>query len=521
MRTPVLFLLTALAAACLAQPAWGQSAFAEILEEHGLAGMSVVTRCGDAVSIEAHVGLRDIERDLPVNANTTYRMASISKGVVALVVAKLVEDGTLAYDVPLAQYLDSPPVHPGHPDIPLTVHHLLTHTSGIRDGSGYSDFLSASYAGIPDVPTLGSVLDPGGEFHSSNMWGTFAPGEWYQYANLNFGVLATVMEGATGMRFDEIMEAHLFGPFGIDAGYRVQDLDEINDLAVLYRQYNGIWAPQVDQYEGVMPAGPDWSGYLPGTNAVCFSPQGGLRISAEDLTVLARLWSAGSAPAADGLPLAYLSDAALADLTSLQWEHSAIGGGNGNNYYGLFNAWARGLHLAASGNGDDEVIPDVAVSPFIGHPGEAYGLISDAYATPNGSWNFAFCTNGKWDGFSGGPASAYYAVEQDVFAALREDLLACTASRVAPIRMPDIQVLGLHRSGDTTLRLGIPATWTGDMTVRLVGPNGHEIARPSGTPERPGLLQLETPALPSGWLVGMLEGPVDTPPVRFLLVVGL
>jgi len=520
MRVTVPILLMALATACLAHNASGQSAFTDILEEHQLAGMSVVTRCGDAVSIEAHVGLRDIERNLPVNTSTTYRMASISKAVVALVVAKLVEDGTLAYNAPLAQYLDSPPVHPGYPDTPLTVHHLLTHTSGIRDGSGYSDFLSASYTAIPNVPALGSVLDPGGEFHTGDMWGSSAPGEWYQYANLNFGVLATVMEGATGMRFDEVMEAHLFGPFGLDAGYRVQDLDEINDLAVLYRQYNGNWAPQADQYEGVMPAGPDWSGYLPGTNAVCFSPQGGLRISAKDLTLLARLWSAGSGPAADGLPLAYLSEASLADLTSLQWEYSGFGGGNGNNYYGLFNAWARGLHLAASGNGDDEVIPDVPVSPFIGHPGEAYGLISDAYAAPEGSWNFAFCTNGKWDGFSGGPASAYYAVEQDVFAALREDLLACTASGVAPVRMPDIQVLGLHRAGDTTLRLGIPAIWTGNVTVHLVGPDGREVAQPSGSPDRAGLLRLDTPPLPGGWLVGRVQGPAGQPPARFLLVVG-
>ena len=520
MRAPAPFLLMAWATACLNHTACSQSAFTQIVEEHQLVGISVVTRCGDAVSIEAHAGLRDIERDLPVNANTTYRMASISKGVVALVVAKLVEDGTLAYDAPLAQYLDSPPIHPGYPEIPLTVNHLLTHTSGIRDGSGYSDFLSASYTGIPDVPALGSVLDPGGEFYTENMWGTSVPGEWYQYANLNFGVLATVMEGATGMRFDEMMEAHLFGPFGINAGYRVQDLDEINDLAVLYRQYNGNWAPQADQYQGVMPDGPDWSGYLPGTNAVCFSPQGGLRISAEDLTLLARLWSAGSAPAADGLPLAYLSEASLADLTTLQWEYSGFGGGNGNNYYGLFNAWARGLHLAASGNGNDEVIPDVAVSPFIGHPGEAYGLISDAYSTPDGSWNFAFCTNGKWDGFSGGPASAYYAVEQDVFAALRDDFLACSASRVDPVEMPDIQVLGLHRAGDTTLRLGIPASWADNIMVSLVGPDGREVARPMGAPDRTGLLYLDTPPLPGGWLLGRVQGPAGTPPARFLLVVG-
>ena len=111
-------------------------------------------------------------------------------------------------------------------------------------------------------------------------------------------------------------------------------------------------------------------------------------------------------------------------------------------------------------------------------------------------------------------------MEQDVFAALREDFLACTASHVDPVRMPDIQVLGLHRAGDTTLRLGIPATWTGNVTVRLVGPDGREVARPTGAPDRDGLLQLDTPPLPGGWLLGRVQGPTGTPPARFLLVVG-
>ena len=73
---PLLTLLSAVSAQ--------DDAFQSILESHNLAGMSVVTRCGDALSIEAHVGQRDIGRDLPVNGNTTYRMASISKAVVAL-----------------------------------------------------------------------------------------------------------------------------------------------------------------------------------------------------------------------------------------------------------------------------------------------------------------------------------------------------------------------------------------------------------------------------------------------------
>ena len=83
--------------------------FDAIADEHQLAGMSVVTRCGHEVSLEAHVGLRDIERKLPVHSETVFRMASISKAVVALGVAKLVESGTLTYDAPLSAYLDSPP----------------------------------------------------------------------------------------------------------------------------------------------------------------------------------------------------------------------------------------------------------------------------------------------------------------------------------------------------------------------------------------------------------------------------
>ena len=435
--------------------------WAELVDTHELAGLSVVTRCQGDIQVDAHVGLRDIGRDLPVTGETTFRMASISKAVVALAVAKLVETGTLAYDAPLSDYMDSPPSHPGHPDIPLTVDHLLSHTSGIRDGSGYGDFLSESYANLPNVPALSDVLAPGGAHYTDNMWGSAAPGTWFQYANLNFGVLATVMEAATGQRFDLLMEELLFAPYGLDAGYRVQQLDEINDLAVLYRQVGGAWSAQADQYEGVMPEGPDWSEYLPGVSAVCFSPQGGLRIGTRDLTVLAQLWSQGEATTPSGMTLPFLGAPALDALHAEQWAYNA-GQANGNNYYGLFNRWARGLHLAASGLGADEVIPDVAVTPFIGHPGEAYGLISDAYTTPAGEWGFAFVTNGKWSGYGTGSNSAFYQVEEDVFALLREDLLAClTASTAPPVTRPQAAVLA-PRTGDTTLQVsGLPpGPWT-------------------------------------------------------------
>mgnify|MGYP002620284821 CR=1 FL=1 len=495
--------ITAIALAIPNRSAAQADLFDAIADEHQLAGMSVVTRCGHEVSLEAHVGLRDIERKLPVNSETVFRMASISKAVVALCVAKLVESGTLTYDAPLSAYLDSPPVHPGHPNVPLTVQHLLTHTSGIRDGDGYGDFLSASYASIPAVPALSEVLSEDGTFYTTNMWGTSAPGEWFQYANLNFGVLATVMEAATGMRFDLLMDELIFAPFGLDAGYRVQQLDDINDVAVLYRQVNGVWTPQADQYEGVVPAGPNWEGYTPGNSAVCFSPQGGLRISARDLSLLAHVWTAGNAPGPDGTMVTFLSGPALSELHEQQWAYSASGGGNGNNYYGLFNSWGRGLHLAASGLGEDEVIPDVAVAPFIGHPGEAYGLISDAYSTPDGEWSFCFATHGKWEGYSVGPASAYYDVEQSVFAALRDDLLACLASSVPVLDLSPWRVLGQPRVGDSLLHL--QGSHRGQVQLDLLRLDGRLTEEGVTSQDQSGRFTFHMRPLEFGWHVGRIQ----------------
>ena len=220
------FLVFAWSCCASAQP----TDLVDIANDHQLAGLSVVTRCHGELSIDVHTGFRDIGRKLPVNEETTFRIASISKACVALLTAKLADEGTLDYDAPLSSYLDTPPVHPEHPNVALTVQHLLTHTSGIRDGAGYGGFLSASYNAAPNVPPLQDALQPGGQFYTADMWGAQTPGTWFQYANLNFGVLATVLEAATGSRFDALFQTWLAAPYGLDGGFTVQDLDDADCL---------------------------------------------------------------------------------------------------------------------------------------------------------------------------------------------------------------------------------------------------------------------------------------------------
>ena len=384
--------------------------------EHGLMGMSVAAQCPGGPVATYHMGWRDFGRELPVNDATRYRVASVSKAVTALGCAVLVEEGLLGWDEDVSEVLGYTLRHPGHPDVAITLRLLMSHRAGLRDGSGYSPFLTATYTGAPDVPNLAELVVPGGAEYTADMWDGQAPGAWFQYANVNFGVVATVMEAAAGERFDQLMQDRVFAPLGLTCSFNVQLLPDIDDVAVLYRNQGG-WVAQTDHYLGTYPPAPDLSGYTPGTNGLFFAPQGGLRASAVDLV---RLYDV----LADGGGLV-----APATAEALRAEVWSANGANGNDYYGLFSSWGLGIHRANTGP-DDALFS--GFGPLVGHPGEAYGLISDAYLEPTSGWRFAFLTNGAWSGYPLG-STAWYAVEEAVFAALAADLAGCAASAVPSV----------------------------------------------------------------------------------------
>ena len=70
---------------------------------------------------------------------------------------------------------------------------------------------------------------------------------------------------------------------------------------------------------------------------------------------------------------------------------------------------------------------------LLGHPGEAYGLISDWYFSKEERFGVIFMTNGAWEGYSFGDQSAFYSLEEEVFAAVAEHALgACTTETAEP-----------------------------------------------------------------------------------------
>jgi CubicO group peptidase (beta-lactamase class C family) len=303
--------------------------------------------------------------------------------------------------------------NPNYPSEPITFRMILSHTSGLQDGTGYSYFLQATASQSPPPP-ISSLLVPGGTFYTADMWLPKLPGTWFNYANINFGVAATLIERISGIRFDIFTRDSILLPLGITGSFNVNDIGNINNVSVLYR--NSI--PQMDNYQGVPPVPVNLSGYVIGTNGMIFSPQGGLRISAPDLCNFMVM------QAQQGIynNIRILDTSTVALMHDIQWDYN---GANGNNYYNLFRRWGLGFHLTTNTPGGDIVIEGV---PMTGHPGEAYGLISDMYFEKEKLFGLVFITNGYsgTTGYIHGNYSAFYLPEEAVFTAIRDDhFIAC------------------------------------------------------------------------------------------------
>ena len=359
-----------------------------------LAGVvGVVAARSRILRAEAH-GLADIAAARPLRTDSVIRVASVSKLVVAIAVWRLVEQGKLDLDADVGTYLGWPLRHPGHARTPVTLRQLLSHTSGIVDGPGY---------GFALEERLQDKLTP-------QHWGAGAPGHRFEYANLNYGIIASVMEAATGERFDRLMTRLVLAPLAIDGGYNWQGASDaaVARAAVLYRKgedenrWNaaGPWVPQVDDLHGRRAACPvrsnadcDLAAYRPGSNGTIFSPQGGLRIAITDLARIGQLLLRGGDVAVASGRVRLLESATVNAMFAPVWQ--AGGSVPGNDYQGQMLCYGAGPHCLSGRAGEtDQPVPGAA---WNGHLGEAYGLLAGLWIDRKRGRVIAYALTGSAD----------------------------------------------------------------------------------------------------------------------------
>lgn len=304
-----------------------------------------------------------------VEANDPVRVASISKLVMALAALRLAEEGVVDLEADVSDYIGYKVRAPGFPDAPVTLAQILRHRAGLRDNGGY-------------IVPLGESLQE--KLAEADAWYADAPpGEApFEYANLGSPVVATVLEAASGERYDVLLERLVFAPLGIDAcvNWTRCSPEMVARAVALYRDTG---EPARDFPEDLPPACAipvaegtecDLADYVPGTNASVFSPQGGVRIGMVDL---ARL---GQALVDEGSGL--LSEDSLSLLFA-----SAAPQVDGQAFFGGYGLGIQKIETPGSGC-IDNLFEDGRAR--FGHPGEAYGLRSGLWFDPETGTGLAY-----------------------------------------------------------------------------------------------------------------------------------
>jgi len=207
-----------------------------LVAEQGLSGSVLVTQ-GDVDLLECAVGVADRASGSPVTPRCRFGLASLSKMFTAAAVLSCVRDGLLA---PGDRVVDLVPAErrPRTMSVDVSVHHLLTHTSGIGDyaeededvpnyvedyGSLWVDRPTYTMERPDDFLPLYAdappVMEPGARFH---------------YSNAGYVLLGAVLEQVTGQAFVDAVTERVFGPVGMaDSGYLRLD-ESLPDVAVCY-----------------------------------------------------------------------------------------------------------------------------------------------------------------------------------------------------------------------------------------------------------------------------------------------
>lgn len=377
-----------------------------------LASLSAAVVRGGELIADVHLGRKRIDQhnpagDRPVDRRTLFRIASISKLITTIGVMRLVESNQLQLESDVSESLGFRLRNPHFPDVPITLAMLLSHTSSLRDAEGY--FWDAA-SGL----SLSDVLMPGGRgFGRGRMWASNAPpGEYFQYANLPWGVIGTMMERVTGERFDRLMRRLVLDPLGLRGGFSPSDFtpEELDDLATLYRKRSvidgrevwnpaGPWVAQTDDYTAAPPVPRAGDDYVPGTNGTLFGPQGNCRLSVMCLyRVLSMLFRRGQF---DGRQVLCEESIDLMLQPHWQFDPARPNGNTGGEFKErpklAMNAWGLGVQIFTDVGGTPGVgdrLVEGGGFRAVGHFGDAYGLRSALAFDPQSGDGMIFLVGG-------------------------------------------------------------------------------------------------------------------------------
>lgn len=333
------------------------SAIQQILKEEKVVGLSIAVVKNNKIIYTSSFGKSNLESGAPLNNKNIFRIASISKSFSATAIMQLIESGKLDLDEDVSNLVGFPIRHPKYPETIITLRLLMSHMSSINDSEGYFSLDNINPAKNPNW---------------QKCYNDYEPGKGYQYCNLNFNMIGTIIERTSGERFDQYIKHHILDPLGLYGGYCVDSLDK-SKFANIY-DYNADSAKFILSPNAYAPRSEEIIRYNMGYSTPIFSPTGGMKISATDLAKYMTMHMNYGV---------YKNGRIITRKSAKQMQTPYS---NVENY---------GFALESTNTMIDGV-------QLIGHTGSAYGLFSAMFFDPKKKFGIVVISNGCDPSYSSG-----------------------------------------------------------------------------------------------------------------------
>lgn len=347
-------LLILLFIASIFAQSFGQAEKAEedlrtIMKQLNVVGLQVaVVKKGEIIYTHSF-GLKDIESNTPLSDQDIFRIASISKSFSATSIMQLAEAKKLSLDDDFSKLVGFKIRNPKYPNTIITLKMVMSHTSSINDSQGYFNL---------------DVINPDKNADWAKCYNDYEPGKGYQYCNLNYNMVGTVIEKISGERFDQYVKHHILDPLKLYGGYCVDSLDN-NRFATLYA-YDSDKKTFTASPAAYAPRREEINNYVMGYSTPIFSPTGGMKISATDLAKYMTM---------------HMNDGTYQGVKIISKKSE--------EHMRTKIADEEGYALALTNL--DDLIPGKMMT---GHTGSAYGLYSAMFFHPKEKFGIVVITNG-------------------------------------------------------------------------------------------------------------------------------
>jgi CubicO group peptidase (beta-lactamase class C family) len=177
-----------------------------MLKARLFSGSVLIARNGE-ILLRKGYGMADRDKQIPNTPQTKFRLGSITKQFTAMAILMLQEQGKLQVQNRICTYFSKCPTAWQE----ITIHHLLTHTSGIPNFTDFPDYQKTKQSPSSPTQTIGRFNDKPLDFQ---------PGTKWSYSNSGYIVLGFIIEQVSGQSYEMFLREHIFGPLKMmDTGY--------------------------------------------------------------------------------------------------------------------------------------------------------------------------------------------------------------------------------------------------------------------------------------------------------------